>query len=60
MTKLYDGCSGLAAFPYLGRVSRIRGRRELIFPGLPYVVVYQVKADAVEISRAYHGAQNWP
>jgi plasmid stabilization system protein ParE len=36
------------------------GRRELIFPGLPYVVVYRVTEQAVEISRIFHGAQDWP
>ncbi|MGP0095595.1 MAG: type II toxin-antitoxin system RelE/ParE family toxin [Terriglobales bacterium] len=34
------------------------GWRELVFS--PYVVVYQVKENAVEISRIYHGAQDWP
>lgn len=36
----------------------MNGRRELIFA--PYIVVYQGKRDAVEISRIYHGAQDWP
>jgi plasmid stabilization system protein ParE len=45
----------------MGRQSRrMPGRRELPFPPLPYVVVYQVKGDAVEISRIFHGAQDWP
>ena len=58
---IYDGCAQLSNFPNLGRESnRIPGRRELVFPPLPYIAVYQVKADAVEISRIYHGAQNWP
>jgi plasmid stabilization system protein ParE len=26
----------------------------------PYIVVYQVTEHAVEISRIYHGAQDWP
>jgi toxin ParE1/3/4 len=26
----------------------------------PYIVVYQVKPNAVEISRIFHGAQDWP
>jgi plasmid stabilization system protein ParE len=38
----------------------MQGRRELIFPSLPYIVVYQVKEHAVEISRIYHAAQDWP
>jgi plasmid stabilization system protein ParE len=40
---VYDGCSRLKDFPHLGRTSiRMTGRRELIFPPLPYIVVYQV------------------
>ena len=57
---LYEGCGGLAKFPSLGRRGRIQGTRELIFPGLPYIVVYRVQDEAVEIVRIYHGAQDWP
>ena len=47
---IYDGCGQLANFPLLGRASRrISGRRELAFPPLPYIAVYQVKDDVVEI-----------
>ncbi len=45
----------------MGRASgRMIGRRELTFPPLPYIVVYQVNEHAVEISRVLHGAQDWP
>jgi plasmid stabilization system protein ParE len=37
----------------------MQGRRELVFPGLPYVAVYKVREHAVEISRIWHGAQDW-
>jgi toxin ParE1/3/4 len=58
---IYDGCSRLKDFPYIGRASdRMSGRRELVFAPLPYIVVYRVKQDAVEISRIFHGAQDWP
>ena len=56
----YDGCTALKSFPNRGRIGRIEGRRELVFPPLPFIVVYQVKAEAVEISRVYHAAQDWP
>ena len=57
---IYDECARLKDFPNLGRASRrIAGRRELTFEPLPYIVVYQVKPDAVEISRIFHGAQDW-
>lgn len=58
---IYDGCSRLKKFPHLGRASsRMIGRRELVFRPLPYIVVYRVTEQAVEISRIFHGAQEWP
>jgi toxin ParE1/3/4 len=57
----YEGCARLKDFPNLGRASRrSSGRRELTFPPLPYVVAYEVKPNAIEISRIFHGAQDWP
>jgi toxin ParE1/3/4 len=55
---IYDGCAALKDFPHRGRPGRINGRRELVFT--PYIAVYQVKEHSVEISRVYHGAQDWP
>ena len=47
-------------FSLLGRISnRMAGRRELVIAGLPYVAVYLVTETAVEISRIFHGAQDW-
>ncbi len=58
---IYDGCASLRDFPCLGRPSsRLTGRRELVFPPLPYIVVYQVTEQAIEISRIFHAAQDWP
>jgi toxin ParE1/3/4 len=58
---IYDGCARLRDFPHRGRISsRVLGRRELVFTPLPYIAVYRVTENAVEISRIYHGAQDWP
>jgi len=58
--KIFDGCQRLREFPLLGRISnRMAGRRELVIAGLPYVAVYLVTETAVEISRIFHGAQDW-
>jgi len=58
---IYDGCTQLRDFPNLGHEShRMDGRRELAFPPLPYVAVYRIKQNAVEISRIFHGAQDRP
>ena len=58
---IYEGCSQLRTFPHLGRASsRIAGRRELRFSLLPYVAVYRLLENGIEILRIFHGAQNWP
>jgi plasmid stabilization system protein ParE len=56
---LYDAASTLQTFPERGRISRRRGARELLFSPWPYILVYRIKADAVEISRIWHAAQDW-
>lgn len=32
----------------------------LVVPPLPYVIVYEVDEETVNISRVLHGAQDWP
>lgn len=57
---LYDRVKTLKTMPLLGHTGRIEGTRELVHPRMPYIIVYRVKSDAVEILHIYHSAQNWP
>lgn len=50
----------LKLFPDMGKRGRVRGTRELVAAPLPYVVVYRVIGDRIEIARVLHGAQQWP
>ena len=60
-TTIYSGIAQLGEFPGIGRASsRMSGWRELVFAPLPYIAVYRVRQDAVEIARIFHAAQNWP
>ena len=56
----YEGLSTLTQFPRRGRLGRNPGTRELIFAGLPFLAVYRVGDNFVEIHRILHGAQKWP
>jgi len=58
--KLYKQIQSLKQFPSLGRPGCEAGTRELLFPPMPYIVVYRVRSDAIEILRIYHGARNLP
>ena len=57
---IYRAVSSLDALSNRGRLGRVEGTRELVLAPLPYVVVYRLLNDAVEISRLLHGSQRWP
>jgi toxin ParE1/3/4 len=58
--RIYEGVSVLTQSPHIGRPGRKRGTRELIFSGLPFLAVYRICEDAIEITRILHGAQRYP
>jgi addiction module RelE/StbE family toxin len=57
---LFDAANSLDLSPSRGRVGRLLGTRELVVPGLPYIVLYEVADTAIHILHIYHGARNWP
>jgi plasmid stabilization system protein ParE len=57
---LFDAANSLEFLPSRGRVGRIPGTPELVVPGLPYIVLYEVADTAIQILHIYHGARNWP
>jgi len=46
--------------PYIGRVGRLTGTRKLVITKYPYILVYQVNENRVEILRVMHTARHWP
>lgn len=58
--------AALRAHPRRGRPGRLPETRELVVPGLPYVIVYALKASLTEVApeatilRVIHGAMRWP
>jgi toxin ParE1/3/4 len=59
-SMIVDAVGALSTFPERGRAGRIGGTRELVVTSLPWIAVYRVRDEAVEIVRIYHGAQDWP
>ena len=50
----------LDQFPQMGRNGAEMGTRELVVPGLPYVLVYRERGPAIQILRILHSRQKWP
>ena len=58
--SIVDCIGTLTTFPRLGRSGRVGGTREIAFPPLPFVAVYELRDEEVVVLRILHGAQRWP
>ncbi len=50
----------LAIYLEMGRIGRVRGARELVIVGTPYLAAYRFGGGAVIVLRLLHGARPWP
>ena len=60
VARVFDAVAPLAAQPGLGRPGRVPGTRELVVPKTRYLIPYRVRANTVEILRAFHTARRPP
>ncbi|MGH2507653.1 MAG: type II toxin-antitoxin system RelE/ParE family toxin [Gammaproteobacteria bacterium] len=57
--KLWDAARRLSDHPHIGRRGRRSETREWIVSGTPYLLVYRVRNDCLEILRAWHMKRVW-
>ena len=50
----------LVQHPEMGRAGRKQGTRELVISRTPFIVIYRIKGERIELLRVLHGAQQWP
>jgi toxin ParE1/3/4 len=53
----------LGNHPRAGRIGRVKGTRELVLEGIPYVAIYRIVEKPnplLQILRVMHDAQQWP
>ncbi len=60
MMRIQAAVSQLEEFPCMGRTGRVEGTRELVIANTPYLVVYRLKGDIVEILRVLHASSRYP
>ncbi len=58
MGSILLGAERLLTFPNLGRPGTVEGTRELVVG--PYIIVYRLRSECVELLRIWHGAQDRP
>ena len=50
----------LSRFPSLGRPGKVPETRELVIRKTPYIVMYRVRDEQLEILRVLHATRRWP
>jgi len=59
LDRIEQSAAHLADHPGMGRPGRVENTRELIIPGLPYILPYLTGADTITIVRVIHAAMQW-
>jgi len=50
----------IESFPEMGRIGRVQGTRELIFPEIPYIIPYRIRDGNIELLRFFHSSRQLP
>jgi toxin ParE1/3/4 len=50
----------LSRHPEAGRAGRIRGTRELVVSGTPFIVPHRFRRDTIQILAVVHASRKWP
>ncbi len=58
--NIWDSTKMLAVHPGIGRPGRVVGTRELVIPGLPFILLYVERDGFIYILRVMHTAMRWP
>ena len=53
-TYYYKQVETLKAMPHIGRSGKVMGTRELVLQEFPYLVIYRVRGNIVQILRVFH------
>jgi plasmid stabilization system protein ParE len=58
--KIYTSVAELRKSPRRGRIGLADNTRELVFAPWPYIAVYEIIEDQVQVLRIRHASQDWP
>jgi toxin ParE1/3/4 len=58
--RIFGAVEMLELYPQIGRLGRVKGTRELVIAGTPYVVAYRTRRAQVDVLAVFHGSRKWP
>lgn len=60
VTQLRSTLKVLASHPYIGRPGRVKDTRELPLQKTPFILVYRIKQNQIQILTFLHSSRRWP
>jgi len=58
--RIEEATAVLIRHPESGRAGRIKGTRELVVAGTPFILLYRIRQGTIQILAVIHGARKWP
>jgi addiction module RelE/StbE family toxin len=58
--KIQNAANQLQNYPFMGKNGRVEGTRELIISNSPYILIYRIKEETVEVLRILHTSKRYP
>jgi len=58
--KIQNAANQLQKYPFMGKNGRVEGTKELIISNSPYILIYRVKEESVEVLRILHTSKRYP
>ena len=60
LSKIKERAILLQDNPFIGRMGRVDGTRELVIAETPYLLPYRIKEQQIQILAIFHAARKWP
>jgi toxin ParE1/3/4 len=57
--RIDEAARELLIHPSIGRLGQLDGTRERVVSRTPYLIVYRVAGDEIELLRVWHGRRDW-
>ncbi|GCL42086.1 type II toxin-antitoxin system RelE/ParE family toxin [Dolichospermum planctonicum] len=58
--KIQNAANQLQNYPFMGKNGRVEGTKELIISNSPYILIYRIKEETVEVLRILHTSKFYP
>jgi toxin ParE1/3/4 len=60
ISRIAEAADKLKIYPHMGKAGRVATTRELVIAATPYIIVYIIDNETIQIVSVIHGARLWP